>query len=138
MRAVSFLCAIILFVSGCSKKIDIKEPAVVDDHSELVSQLQAKLYDIPMPFATGPAQLLSDPGAAPDTIILSYPTNISTQELIALYQQDMERFGWQEINNFGSEKETLLSFRKPQRWATISIRNHSNANELVLFTGFKA
>lgn len=137
MHKIQFTILLLLFFSGCANRQPKVNPSKVPQtraSADIVTQLEAKLYDVPVPFHTQGGTLLSDPELAHDTIILSYPTTMSSSELVTLYHQEMERMGWQEITAFKGE-ETLLIFKKPQRWATISIRDHKTQRDLVLFTG---
>lgn len=134
---------VLLFFAGCSgRRISKQVAAPVKQHNqgtgELVGQLEAKLYDVPVPFHEAPGKLLSDFNDAPDTIVISYTTRMLKPQLIELYQQEMERFGWQEMAYFNAD-DSLLVFKKPQRWTSVLIKDPElDQCELVLFTGIKA
>ena len=85
---------------------------------EQVRQIEARLVDIPIPVSVKPVSVsLGDRGCK----LLSYTSTMSVKEIKRFYIQEMERFGWRQEYYFEGQ-ELLLSFKKPDRFCSISVR----------------
>ncbi len=142
------LCALIpcLLLVGCGgKKPSKKSLPPIKRHSNVRSKstgkgntfahIQAKLTDVPtLPLNAKPIARLCS--SEPHMIMMGYSSTMTCNDIIAFYQYEMERFGW----DFGAQfkaSEYLLQFCKPDRNCTISIRPGSKNHEIVMFVGIK-
>ena len=133
------LSALFLF-SGCGYRTHVPthidtQSALERENQALIREFEAKLYDIPLPFSIEKSQLISDVQSNPDYIVLSYQTRLPLQELIAFYQTELERLGWQQKKLFIGTDEALMVIKKPERYAAISIRHQGTSCQLVLYIG---
>lgn len=105
---------------------------------DFVRQQEAKLSDIPLALSLQPLADFCMQPTSPDTIILGYESMLSVNDLITFYHREMERCGWRLLTQFQGH-ETLLTFEKPRRICTISIRPDAETNktEMVIFAGKK-
>ena len=88
----------------------------------LLHEWEATLLDIPFPLGALPiAQEYAKSQAAKGQHFLAYTTVLSESDLIAFYEQEMERLGWQKMVVL-SDFETMLIFSKPDRICSISLR----------------
>ncbi len=141
-----FLLVGVFYITGCakqSKRIMVKDSetavAVVQSNEEVVAELEAKLYDIPLPFNSCNGSLLSSYSSAQDPIILHYTVSGESSELVDFYKKEMELLGWRET---ASAQGTIsfIMFDKPGRWAAFEIKKQAllddqEIQELVIFTG---
>jgi len=109
-----------------SKDISIK------DFSESVRQIEAKLYDIPVPIDSeslkGYFGCTSTKNSSQNSIILGYVNTLSDTDIIAFYNQEMERLGWKQICFFDGINdgiEKLLLFKKPSRFCSVLIGRYN-------------
>ena len=102
-------CAFILSSMKKSIKVSSKEQ---------VEQVEARLIDVPIPVFVEPVSVsYGDRG----TKLISYISTLSSKEIKKFYIQEMERFGWRQEYYFEGE-EILLSFKKPDRFCSVSVR----------------
>lgn len=149
MKRIFFAVALISMIglfSGCGssriRKIhyhSLSEVQAAESNAHLVQELEAKLSDIPLPFHTKPAVLLSDPFSSDQSVMLSYSTSQSMTQLIDFYVYEMELQGWSTVASCCG-KETFFFFEKPFRWASILIKNsaldHEKNHDQELFLCF--
>ncbi|MFT6765810.1 MAG: hypothetical protein ACJAZS_000704 [Alteromonas naphthalenivorans] len=103
-------CAFILPAqSKKSKQLSIKEQ---------IQQVEARLVDVPIPVSVRPAAISHDDRGYK---LLSYESSLPSAEIKKFYIQEMERFGWRQEYYFEGQ-ELLLSFKKPDRFCSISVR----------------
>ncbi len=131
--------------SGSSRKtqryISKKMRSYQGSHIDLIRQQEAKLTDIPPPLQARPltAYCLPAENKEPDSVTLGYQSTMSVDEIKTFYVQEMERLGWQQMGLF-TGRELLLSFEKPERLCTISIRpgaHNKNKTGIFIFSGNK-
>ena len=93
----------------------------------IVELNEAKLSDVPIPLNSKPLQEYVEQcptDIADKKIILGYICDMPDLDVIIFYNNQMERFGWEKIAFF-SGIETLIIFKKPSRFCSISIRRYS-------------
>jgi len=137
----------VLFVSGCGQsqrkhKIFQEECLLVQSQKDLVTELEAKLYDIPIPFHSQGGVLLSDHAKADTSVVLNYSLAIPYADLISFYDKEMEVLGWQQAA-FIQGAVALLVFEKPGRLAVLEIKTKQlpagcEVHELIVFSGKKS
>lgn len=97
------------------------------DKPSCFSEVEAKrkeaiLVDIPIPLFSNRIPVINDDSYG-NQIVLGYQSTVTATELITLYREQMERYGWNLAQSFvGSE--SLLHFEKPTRVCLVSIRPH--------------
>lgn len=92
-----------------------------DELNELVRQQEAKCADIPVPYLVDPIlEYFASPLTA-DGHTLGYQSSMSVDEIAHFYAREMERLGWEHIAS-SNGVECLMSYRKPQRLCSISLR----------------
>jgi hypothetical protein len=110
LSAKSDTCAFVL----PTKLKKIKKLSLNDQ----IQQIEARLVDVPIPVSVKPVSIsLDDRGYK----LLSYISILSFPEIKKFYIQEMERFGWRQEYYFEGQ-ELLLSFKKPDRFCSISVR----------------
>ena len=114
----------LLVVSGCQQKSR--------HHLTTFScqELEARHYDIPtLLHANLIADRSDEQGGA--TTFLTYAAQHDFDSAVAFYIQEMERFGWRQLYTV-SAYEAMLSFEKPQKFATVSIRPSKKELSIVI------
>ncbi len=81
---------------------------------------EAKLFDITVPLN---AKLYNRARFENSSqITVGFTTNLSEEELLLFYREEMERLGWQEVTSFTANQELLLLFDKPHKTCSILIQ----------------
>lgn len=138
LTACAFLLA--LFAAGCYKPKAVlceNKPVIDDRLDQLVDQLQAKLYDVPLPFSSEKARLVSDPLQLPYTFTLRCPTFMPHQELVSFYHAEMERMGWDELSFVDACDQSIHVFKKPGRTTIVLVEKSEHACDVMLFVESK-
>ena len=92
---------------------------------DVARQKEAKLSDIPIPINADPIpDFFTDSDPLKNQIVLGYRSNMSINDVSSFYIQEMERLGWRKLVAFNGF-ETLLNFKKPNKFCSISIRTCS-------------
>lgn len=151
MKIKFLIPAVLFFLAGCIKNNDQtqrislskadRKRLGLDRAGQLRSEIQLaelKLVDVPTPFNVEPVAVQSDDTDA-NKILLTYELPPQEQEqIIAFYEQEMERFGWQKIAEFNGQ-EVLRIYTKPRRYCTVSLRPQNNkkssGTQLVITSG---
>jgi hypothetical protein len=111
---------------------------------ERARQRQAQLVDIPVPLNVKPLPDFFVQGSATShqACSLGYTVELSTDQVLSFYQQEMERHGWRLMASGRAGQEALEYFVKPDRFCSVSIRPHVGKSnhkkevvEIVIFTG---
>jgi len=111
---------------------------------ERAAERQAQLVDVPVPLNVKPLPdfFAQDSVASHETFALGYTAELSMNEVVKFYQQEMERHGWRVMASGAAGKETLHYFVKPDRFCSVSIRPQLGKSkrkkevvEIVIFTG---
>lgn len=76
---------------------------------------EARLVDIPIPLKSNWSD---DKENKCSTVFF---TELTKEEVISFYRYEMERLGWLEAAFF-DDLEPIIIFKKPERWASISVR----------------
>lgn len=90
---------------------------------EAIAKQEAKLIDIPIPIGAQVLESACEINDASDHMVLGYTTSLDYNTLIAFYQREMERLGWQQLA-YVSGSESLLTFIKPGRFCSVFLRQH--------------
>ena len=140
-RKITFTIFAVFLVPGCKqeRQRNYKEKKEFVDQEEFVYELEARLYDIPIPFHSKSGILLSDREHIDESIILKYTVIMPSKEcLLSFYEKEMEVLGWQQMAS-ASGSESLLLFEKPQRWVALSVKKGDTheKQELIIFSGKK-
>ena len=104
----------------------------------LVKEQEAKLIDIPVPLNAQPIFNYFTHDSS-DGMSLAYKTEQPHQEIVTLYDQEMECFGWKKAAFFDGV-ESLLHFEKPGRYCSVSVRplgDQQAVTELIVLTGMR-
>lgn len=110
---------------------------------ERAREQQAKLVDIPVPLNVDPISDFFESEAPEPSqgLTLGYYTEMSVDDVMKFYQQEMERHGWRLLAD-ASGPELLANFIKPGRFCSVSIRpdcdrtrGRKGSVEIVIFTG---
>lgn len=137
LRTLICMMFVSLWFVGCQKPLSKKQilkPAVNDTSTQVVEELQAKLYDIPFPIDAHEIKLISHAEDLPQTCALSCSTTTSSQDdLEELYHSEMERLGWKELSFVSTENETVAFFQKPTRSATVVVQRAHAQNAVKIF-----
>jgi len=136
------------FVDASTKKdrknrINVNLVSVgAQDLDDIIQLHEAKLSDVPIPLNSEPLRECFDYCCADKKIILGYISDIKTLDVVKFYNNQMERLGWEKVALFEGF-ETLIIFKKPARFCSISVRECSCPNyskqehtKIVIFTQF--
>jgi hypothetical protein len=96
-----------------------------------IHQQEAKLTDIPLPLNVEP--LFCEQSF--DAMLFAYACSMENNEIIAFFQREMERAGWQFHAVFRTF-ETMIVFTKPGKTSVISLRpavKKAGKSELYIF-----
>jgi hypothetical protein len=132
-----FVCLIPILCTSCvmSKKPCADRVAVIaEDVVELSSKKrvfdvreaeyqEAALIDVPIPLYTQRLPVVTNDQHG-SQVVLGYYSLIEPTSLVTLYQDQMERQGWNLVRSFVGT-EALLHFEKPTRACSVSIRPHA-------------
>lgn len=100
-----------------------------------VEEKEAKLIDVPLLLNAEPIQqFFLDQEGDMHHNELGYNVDLSKDEVIQFYLQGMERNGWRVLSQ-ADGVETLISFVKPDRFCSISVRPKKTGVAVVLFSG---
>ena len=106
-------------------------------------ELEAKLIDIPIPLSAKPLLDYYTAGSDLPIDLLGYNVSMELEDVLKFYEHEMERLGWQRLA-FCTGFETLLTFSKPDRLCSISIRPQStkfgksrNVHDVIISLGKK-
>ena len=124
-REIFFAFFLLMTLSNCGPKNLSKNNKALDTWT----QQEARLYDIPILINAMPEE---SPGYKEDSCQFSYSTQVTFENAIQFYTQEMERFGWNSIVSF-IENEALLVFEKPSKISSISIRAKKAHLEVIIF-----
>ena len=114
-KKVAYFIAILPIIAGCGLQKKIKSKDFYQ-HEEII----AKFADLPdAPFQ---AQLknVAVSSKAHDQLQLFYTIAMPAQDVIAFYQQQMERLGW-ELLGESNAQDSLMHYSKPGQLCSILI-----------------
>ncbi len=134
-RTLAIIVFLSLLLPACARKksrsfsfsVAHSEPQVLSENQRaqslaLLRDWEATLLDIPFPLGAMPvAQEYAKNSETKGQHFLAYTTILSESDLIAFYEQEMERLGWQKMVVL-PDFETMLIFSKPDRICSISLR----------------
>lgn len=129
------ICFLSLLLPACARKksrafsfsVAHSEPQVLSEAQRaqslaLLRDWEATLLDIPFPLGAMPVtQEYAKNSETKGQHFLAYTTLLAESNLIAFYEQEMERLGWQKMVVL-PDFETMLIFSKPDRICSISLR----------------
>ena len=122
LRCITFvLCSVILFLaSACSKSA----------HEQTLRLSSAKHFDIPSPlgFVSDAKRTVTKP----DYDYLTYTGSQPHNKVLAFYQRELEKNGW-DITDLSHPNEGLILGKKPHKICSISIRNTSGKTAVHVF-----
>jgi hypothetical protein len=130
--AAGLTCSLVLVLSSCKKPIT---PNTVS--SWTTKDIEARLYDVPffVQAQVGDGSQMPTEGSPTLVTLL---VDASLDQVIAFYKREMEWFGWECRAQVANENEALLSFEKPHKFCTISLRRLANQKtKVVIGTGIK-
>jgi len=134
-RSVSGLQAVAL-----SKHINLVKVSA-QSLDAMIKLHEAKLADVPVPLNVVPLREYFDQSCADKKIILGYTSDVKRIEIVKFYNDQMERLGWENVAYFDG-RETLMIFKKPSKFCSVSVRVCSHLNgkqehtKVVIFTQF--
>ena len=89
-----------------------------DEHQ--IKKLEARLVDIPVPVNVRPLEQYFTQTDSGD-VCIAYGSSMQLGVILAFYQREMERFGWQRIAQLEG-LELMLVYKKPKKISVISLR----------------
>lgn len=152
---IIIICLFPLIFTGCtsSKKKNVTSFNVSNTDSVstvdkenvekmyLFSEVEARrkeaiLLDVPIPLYVTRIPVINEDMYG-NQIVLGYQSNVSPDELITMYREQMERHGWNLAQSFKGS-ESLLHFEKPTRVCSVCIRPHkkmfgNEGSELIIY-----
>lgn len=134
VTCISVLVMISMF-AGCVHNTKQKHQAVT---ARKAQEVQARLADIPIPLGAEPYGQWQQENNGQMT--MRYVCSaIDLDALIFLYEQEMERLGWQQQAIFVGQ-ESLLMFSKPTRFCTIFVKDfikskRNHGLQITIFIG---
>ncbi len=121
MARMLYVCiCLLMLLQGCAGHKKIKPVAVVLHEQEVI----AKCVDLPdAPFQAHLEKIAMVPEQF-NQLQLFYTTSMPMADVILLYQQQMERLGWNCIGQSYVD-DCLLCYSKPTQLCSVLIRPHS-------------
>ena len=114
----------LLICAGCSHKKMKKhteESPLVSLYQELLAK-ESMLPDVPLDASV---QYIFTDYQQPEHIEVVYSTHASSDEIVNMYVQEMERLGWDKIMQ-SNLKSNMLVFQSPVCVCTVSIDNNDD------------
>jgi hypothetical protein len=118
-KIVLYSSFLLLLVSGCMQQKKIK-PELYRQYQEVI----AKYSDLPdAPFQAQVKNIVTS-AEHHEQIQIFYTTSMPMIDVIAFYEQQMERLGWELIGQ-SDIHDCVLCYSKPQQFCTIVMYNNS-------------
>lgn len=128
---------VVALTGGCSKSGTIVKEKVYSSSVSADWQQEARLQHVPLPLNAQRADVCGplESGEQPkDQIIVCYLVDMTIDQLIDFYTEQMERFGWLQIGDFRSH-QTLLLFERPDKLCAIALTAVAKRVQLTIFFG---
>lgn len=112
------LSALLIFVGCAHKKMQKQkeDSPLISLYQELLAK-ESMLPDVPL---DATVQYIFTDYQQPEHIEIVYTTKLSSDEIISMYIQEMERLGWNKIMQ-SNLKSSMLVFESPLFICTVSI-----------------
>ncbi len=107
--------------------------AAVVEYPRLTTEEQARIHDIPFPLQVQPRKLLLNESQ----MVIAYTSQFPQDELVSFYHKGMDYWGWEELGIVSSD-ESCLTFAKPSKLCTITLRSKGPETYIVLFTTLRS
>lgn len=129
--ALSALC---MFVGCAHKKMqkEIEESPLAALYQELLAK-ESMLPDVPL---DAWVQYIFTDYQQPEHIEIVYSTKLSSDEIMNMYIQEMERLGWDKIMQ-SNLKSSMLVFQSPLCVCTVSIDPDENQNFVTVIKKYR-
>lgn len=121
---------VLLVLSGCKQSIKQECPGF----ETAINEVQAHHYDIPVLVNSMPINCYSNQEC--QSPVLAYQSDSDYNKVVDFYKTEMESYGWQQLYEVIGQ-ETVLSFEKPHKYATISIRPQHEMVDIYAFIAQK-
>ena len=114
-KKLLYVLPALMMLAGCISQKNIK-PEKYQEHQEII----AKFADVPdAPFQAKLENIVTSPEHH-DQVQMFYSYTLSMLDVIAFYEQQMERLGWELIGQ-SDIHDCVLCYSKPQQFCSIVI-----------------
>ena len=131
----AILFSALLFFVGCSHKKQQKEQEespLLSLYQELLAK-ESMLPDVPLDALID--HIFTD-YQQPEHIEIVYSTKLSSDEIITMYIQEMERLGWDKIMQ-SNLKSSMLVFQSPLCVCTVCIDQQDDENKVTVIKKYR-
>lgn len=135
----SIILCISIILSACSKRCAQSQNTNYNAHNDelqlaldKIIQQEAMLTNVPIPLYEERILTLSYQKDE-NIILLGYKSQLSADQLIDYFMNQMERYGWKHIVFFEAQ-ESILQFENPDYYCTILIkRSETNSSSFFIY-----